>query len=148
MKFHIGLLKNKAIITNKNEIAIKGLFPVDILPNEQYETTIGLAKTRLGNWDKENDFEEITRRKNLGIFDFELIIEEIVEEKTQKGEKGPVFEEETEAEFEELEDLVKNNKKTEETPDKCHAKTKSGKACKGKPLENGFCLAHQKVKGE
>lgn len=169
MKFKIELdeMLNKALVTNESEndfnTTVQGQ-NVLLASGSKLELPIPLAKIRFGDWTTDK-YEEMQRRRNLGVAHFEL---EIIT-KNKKVETSPVpgfVEEDTEPEFPNLDTLNANDNHSqsegaeeeqpeapkEESPEitePCQGTTKSGKSCKAKPLENGFCLAHQKqAKGE
>jgi hypothetical protein len=153
MKFEIHIFHNQDLVkvVNLSEESFHYKNPTNevlIEPKQSKAIKKGLAQYLFGNWEKKDEIEEITRRKNQNITHFETTI--VLHE---KEEKIVIEEKETEQiakirpEFADIsiseendEEVPSDENKTEKL---CIAMTKSGKPCKGKAQIGDYCLVHK-----
>lgn len=115
---------------------------LSIPKGQEVEVETHIAKLLFGDWEKEGEYAERKRRENSNIHLYKI---------STKTAQKDIFKENDEQTFDmaqmkekEFVDLFEEKEEEkEEKPSKCQAKTKSGKECKGKGLENGYCAIHQ-----
>lgn len=127
MKFEITIFEN-----NKENVLVKNIGEVDyiynrsgidvtILKNKEKKLNANLAKALFGDWEQGDLFSEIQRRKNKGIFSFEIITK--VETEKRNIEKE-------EAQFEITQSSVEFPDLLEVESVQCEGYTKLGNRCK------------------